>query len=98
MVISRLLLRARYGRGHYAGAATCLAGVALLLATEKRSHAAAAGSGGGSAGPAPLLGDALAIAGGLLYAACNVGQEAALQVGHGASRHVAKDGAARLLC
>lgn len=65
MGFSILLLRARYRRGHYGGAAMCLAGVALLLLTEQRSA---------SGGSNPWLGDLLVMAGSLVYALCNVTQ------------------------
>jgi solute carrier family 35 protein F1/2 len=70
MALSWVVLRARYRPGHFGGAAACVAGLTVLVLGDS------AGTGGGSsAGSAPLLGDALVLAGALLYAVCNVSQE-----------------------
>jgi solute carrier family 35 protein F1/2 len=71
-LLSWLLLRARYRPGHYAGAAACIAGLALLVLGDAQPGAQGSST---SSGSAPLLGDALVLAGAALYAVCNVAQE-----------------------
>ncbi|KAI8476478.1 MAG: hypothetical protein J3K34DRAFT_259541 [Monoraphidium minutum] len=66
IALSYFVLGARYRRPHYAAAAVCVAGLALLVGSEGASD---------TAGAAPLLGDALVVAGALLYACSNVTQE-----------------------
>jgi len=66
IALSFFVLGARYRRQHYAAAALCVLGLALLVATDERSS---------TAGAAPLLGDALVVAGALLYSVSNVTQE-----------------------
>ncbi|GLC36406.1 hypothetical protein PLESTB_000765200 [Pleodorina starrii] len=66
MALSALALRARYLPGHYTGAALCIGGLALLVATDGASA---------TGGSQPLLGDALVLMGSLLYACSNVAQE-----------------------
>ena len=68
LLLSTALLGAAYRRGHYAGAAVCVAGLLLLVATDHSG-----GGGGGSSNP--LLGDGLVVLGATLYALCNVLQE-----------------------
>ncbi|GAB4822483.1 hypothetical protein N2152v2_009529 [Parachlorella kessleri] len=66
VVLSAVVLGARYRSGHYAGAAVCLAGLSILVLSDRS---------GGSAGQGPgraWLGDALVLLGATLYAACNV--------------------------
>lgn len=69
VALSAGLLGATYRRGHYAGAGLCLAGLLLLVLTDR------SGGGGGGGAPNPLLGDALVLLGATLYALCNVLQE-----------------------
>ncbi|GBF90182.1 hypothetical protein Rsub_03315 [Raphidocelis subcapitata] len=66
LALSHFVLGSRYRRKHYAAAALCVAGLALLVASEGRSS---------TAGAAPVLGDALVVAGAMLYAVSNVTQE-----------------------
>ncbi|PRW60646.1 solute carrier family 35 member F1-like [Chlorella sorokiniana] len=77
LVLSAALLGASYRRGHYAGAAVCVAGLLLLVATDRSgSSAGGSGSGDGSSVTSnPLLGDGLVVLGATLYALCNVLQE-----------------------
>jgi hypothetical protein len=81
LLLSAALLAAAYRRGHYAGAGICVAGLALLVATDRGSGGDGGdngGSGGGSGysgSSNPLLGDGLVLLGATLYAVCNVLQE-----------------------
>ncbi|KAF8072856.1 Slc35f1 [Scenedesmus sp. PABB004] len=90
MVLSALALGARYGRAHCFGAGACVGGLALLVAGDAANAGAAAApprlarsllaaGGGPGAGGAPLLGDALAVLGAVLYGVANVMQEALLE-------------------
>ena len=64
-----MILKAQYKLLHCAGAALCLASLALFVLKDTRdAHA-----------QDPLLGDALAVAGAFMYAACNVTQERMLR-------------------
>ena len=64
-----MTLKAQYKLLHCAGAALCLASLALFVLTDSTdTHA-----------ENPLLGDALAVAGASMYAACNVTQERLLR-------------------
>lgn len=74
LVLSAALLGASYRRGHYAGAAVCVAGLLLLVATDRSSGGSGSGSDG-SVTSNPLLGDGLVVLGATLYALCNVLQE-----------------------
>lgn len=75
LVLSAALLGASYRRGHYAGAAVCVAGLLLLVATD-RSSSGGSGDGESASGTSnPLLGDGLVVLGATLYALCNVLQE-----------------------
>lgn len=74
MALSAVVLGRRYGRGHMAGALLCVAGIALLVATDP-----AAGAAGYKA---PLLGDVLVLLGACLYAVGNVAQEKLLGACH----------------
>ncbi len=66
---SWMALKAQYRILHCAGAALCLASLALFVLTDSAdSHA-----------QNPPLGDALAVAGAFMYAACNVTQEKLLR-------------------
>lgn len=67
MALSLLVLRARYRLGHMAGAALCVLGLTVLVLGD-------ASASGADAGSRPLLGDALVVAGAVLYAMCNVSQ------------------------
>ncbi|GIL56269.1 hypothetical protein Vafri_11618 [Volvox africanus] len=66
MVLSALVLRARYLPGHFLGALLCIGGLAVLVVTDGSSS---------TGGPDPLLGDALVLMGAILYACSNVAQE-----------------------
>lgn len=59
----------RYHRGHYIGAAICIGGLTVLVASDSSS------STGGSA---PVWGDALVVVGATMYAVSNVAQECVL--------------------
>ena len=64
-----MVLKAQYKLLHCAGAALCLASLVLFVLTDSAdTHA-----------QNPVLGDALAIAGAAMYAACNVTQEKLLR-------------------
>lgn len=68
LLLTKLLLGARYRRLHYGGAAVCIAGLALLVLAD--------GAGSQSSGyPHALLGDVLVLLGASLYAVGNVAQE-----------------------
>lgn len=69
VALSTALLGAAYHRRHFAGAGICIAGLVLLLVTDRSSS-----SGSGSSSN-PLLGDGLVLLGASLYALCNVLQE-----------------------
>ena len=77
VLLSAALLGATYRRGHYAGAAICVAGLALLVLTDRGSGGSggAGGGGGGGISGAVLLGDSLVLLGASLYAVSNVLQE-----------------------
>lgn len=72
IALSFFILGSRYRPRHYAAAALCVAGLALLVASEGRSS---------TAGQAPLLGDALVVAGALLYSISNVTQVGSRRLG-----------------
>jgi drug/metabolite transporter (DMT)-like permease len=59
------LHRARFRPGHITGGTLCVAGLAVLLATDRSSE---------TGGPAPVLGDALVLVGAVVYALSNVVQ------------------------
>lgn len=63
------VLRAQYRLLHCAGAALCLASLALFLFTDSAASQA----------PDAVLGDGLVLTGALLYAGCNVTQEKLLR-------------------
>jgi hypothetical protein len=65
IALSYFVLGSRYRPRHYAAAALCVGGLALLVASEGRSA---------TAGTDPLLGDALVVAGAVLYSISNVTQ------------------------
>lgn len=79
MALSSAFLGHRYGARHAAGAAVCVAGLAVLVLADARSGggggARAASSAAASPSSSPLWGDLLAAAGAALYAASNVAQE-----------------------
>ena len=75
LVLSAALLGASYRRGHYAGAAVCVAGLLLLVATDRSSSGSSGDGDSGSGTSNPLLGDGLVVLGATLYALCNVLQE-----------------------
>lgn len=77
MALSAAVLNRRYGRGHVAGATLCVAGIALLVATDPAA--------GASGYKAPLVGDMLVLLGACLYAVGNVAQEKLLGAGNIAS-------------
>ena len=70
MVLSYCILRTRYQHAQYAAAALCVAGLGVLVASDRGSD---------EAGANPLLGDALVLLGACLYAVSNVLQERLLQ-------------------
>ncbi|KAJ9531520.1 hypothetical protein QJQ45_015017 [Haematococcus lacustris] len=57
--------KTRYGAGHLAGAGLCIAGLSMLVLTDRQSE---------TGGPQPLLGDVLVLLGACVYAVCNVAQ------------------------
>ncbi|XP_078434783.1 uncharacterized protein LOC144705828 isoform X2 [Wolffia australiana] len=67
IVLTWLVLGTRYSIPQFMGAATCVAGLGLVLLSDAWDS-----TGGGKR---PLLGDALVIAGTLFYALSNVGEE-----------------------
>ncbi|KAL6759305.1 hypothetical protein V8C86DRAFT_1327008 [Haematococcus lacustris] len=69
MFLTWLLFRTRYGAGHLAGAGLCIAGLSMLVLTDRQSE---------TGGPQPLLGDVLVLLGACVYAVCNVAQERVL--------------------
>lgn len=82
MLLSWLLLRARYKAGHYLGAVLCIAGLAVLVLGDSQgptsnnsSLTGSSSSNGSSSGSFPLLGDSLVLLGAMLYGVCNVTQE-----------------------
>lgn len=70
VLLSTALLGAAYRRGHYGGAAVCIAGLLLLVVSDRT----AAGEAGDQPSN-PLLGDGLVLLGATLYGLCNVLQE-----------------------
>lgn len=64
-----MALKAQYKLLHCTGAALCLASLVLFVLTDSTDTQA----------QSPLLGDALAVAGAFMYAACNVTQEKLLR-------------------
>ena len=64
-----MALKAQYKLLHCAGAALCLASLALFVLTDSTDAQA----------QKPVLGDAFAFAGAFMYAACNVTQEKLLR-------------------
>jgi solute carrier family 35, member F1/2 len=75
LALTRIMSLAAYKKGHYGGAALCVVGLAVLVATDRQL-----GSGGGgeqieSSSNYSFWGDILVILGASLYAACNVLQE-----------------------
>lgn len=81
VVLSAVMLGARYRGGHYTGAAVCLTGLALLVLTDQSTGSGGStGSSGGSSGGGGVggdegrtwLGDALVLLGATFYACCNV--------------------------
>jgi solute carrier family 35 protein F1/2 len=77
MLLSWLLLRARYKPGHYVGAVCCIAGLAVLVLGDSKTASgnSIASSSSSSSGSYPLLGDSLVLLGAVLYGICNVTQE-----------------------
>ena len=69
MVLSCLLLRARYTGKHLVGVALCLGGLALTILSDLQGRQPR------SAYPQPVKGDILCIVGAALYAGANVMQE-----------------------
>ncbi|KAL4443860.1 hypothetical protein ABPG75_011597 [Micractinium tetrahymenae] len=69
VALSTALLGAAYRRAHYAGAGICIAGLMVLVTTDRGGGEAGAGASN------PLLGDGLVLLGASLYALCNVLQE-----------------------
>ena len=73
LLLSWLFLDAHFKLGHWIGAAICLAGLALLVTTDRAFSS-------DSKAERPLLGDALVLMGATLYSFCNVAQEKLLGV------------------
>ncbi|PAA50847.1 hypothetical protein BOX15_Mlig020750g1, partial [Macrostomum lignano] len=71
LISSWFLLGARFKACHYVGVAACVLGAGGMALAD----VLAAQHAGDSAPPAPLLGDALVLAGGALYGLSNVWQE-----------------------
>ncbi|KAF8397841.1 hypothetical protein HHK36_016766 [Tetracentron sinense] len=67
IILTWVFLGTRYSLWQFLGAATCVAGLGLVLLSD-------AGVAGGG-GKKPLLGDVLVVAGTLCYAMSNVGEE-----------------------
>jgi solute carrier family 35 protein F1/2 len=74
LVLTTFAGLATYRRGHYTGAALCIVGLIMLVATDQRQPI-----DGDQSMQNPILGDALVILGTTLYAGCNVLQEHLLQ-------------------
>ena len=68
LLLTKLLLGARYRVLHYIGAAVCIGGLALLVVADDAGAQR-------SSDTKPLLGDVLVLIGALLYALGNVAQE-----------------------
>lgn len=68
LLLSWLWLHARYNAWHWAGAFTCLAGLALLVTTDTAFSS-------DTEAPSPMFGDGLVLFGAALYAVSNVAQE-----------------------
>ncbi|XP_026426919.1 solute carrier family 35 member F2-like [Papaver somniferum] len=68
MILTWIFIGTRYSLCQFFGAATCVVGLCLVLLSDSSG-------GGSSGGSAPLLGDALVIAGTLGCALSNVGEE-----------------------
>jgi len=84
LALTRILSLAAYKKGHYGGAALCIVGLAMLVATDRQfdggNSDGSRGSGGGneeqsSGNKLSFWGDILVILGASLYAGCNVLQE-----------------------
>lgn len=68
LLLTKLLLGARYRVLHYIGAAVCIGGLALLVVADDAGAQRSSDTN-------PLLGDVLVLIGALLYALGNVAQE-----------------------
>eukprot|EP01024_Parvocaulis_polyphysoides_P038094 TRINITY_DN340_c0_g2_i2.p1 TRINITY_DN340_c0_g2~~TRINITY_DN340_c0_g2_i2.p1 ORF type:complete len:346 (+),score=34.91 TRINITY_DN340_c0_g2_i2:2-1039(+) len=70
MILSFIILQARYRVGHVVGGFLCVFGLSFLIVMDHHGEAA---------GDKPLLGDVLVLIGALLYSVCNVTQERLLK-------------------
>jgi solute carrier family 35 protein F1/2 len=82
MVLSCLLLGARYERAHFAGALLCFAGVGLIVASDLQNNGSGSDDDDGddhnnddNEYPHAWLGDLMCVCGAFLYAVSNVVQE-----------------------
>ncbi|KAL4537438.1 hypothetical protein Ndes2526B_g04660 [Nannochloris sp. 'desiccata'] len=84
LALTRVMSLAAYKKGHYGGAALCIVGLAVLVATDRQFDGGSSGGGGGvdsgneeqsSSNNFSFWGDILVILGASLYAGCNVLQE-----------------------
>ena len=67
LLLSWLLLGARYKPAHVAGAMLAIVGSSILVLSDSR--------GGVGDGPQPLLGDGLVLVGAAIYALLNISEE-----------------------
>ena len=67
LLLSWLLLGARYKPAHVAGAVLAIVGSSILVLSDSR--------GGVGDGPQPLLGDGLVLVGAAIYALLNISEE-----------------------
>ncbi len=72
VALSAAVLGARYCPGHYAGAAVCLAGLVILVLSDRGGGDGGGSSGGREGAGRAWFGDALVLLGASLYAGCNV--------------------------
>ena len=72
LLLSWLLLGARYKPAHVAGAVLAIVGSSILVLSDSR--------GGVGDGPRPLLGDGLVLIGAAIYALLNISEEHLLGV------------------
>ena len=75
LILSQIFLKAKYNAGHWAGAAICLAGLAILIVTDRTTADSSTIDTASSGLSSPLLGDSLTILGAILYASNNIAQE-----------------------
>lgn len=68
LVLSQIILGAKYKTCHWIGAIVCMAGLAILIVSDKSEES-------NSQSPRPILGDSLALLAACLYAITHVLQE-----------------------